>query len=268
MRVEIFDVEHGGCALVQADSGARMLIDCGSNPSTEWRPSLHLRGKGIPEVAMFVVTNYDDDHVRDLPNLRANTRIRSLLRNKTVSPEALVAMKRDGGMGNGIRELVTMMKEYTGGPFAVDWGSMSCKAFSNSYPHDFSDTNNLSLVIFLRAGHLHMVVPGDLERAGWEQLLRRQEFVDELRTVNVFVASHHGRENGCCEEVFKEVTPEVVILSDAGMQYETQETAPWYRSRSRGIDYKGNRRHVFTTRHDGKITIEASVTGTTIGTAH
>ena len=274
MKVEIFDVEHGGCALVTADSGTRMLIDCGSNSSTGWRPSLYLRKIGVAAVDLFVVTNYDDDHVNDLPNLRLGSggrqiRLRSLLRNKTVSSQALVRMKKNGGMGTGIQELVTMIGEYTGEPLKVDWGPMSFKVFYNSYPGDFADTNNLSLVIFLHCHNLHMVFPGDLETAGWENLLRNREFVEELKTVNFFVASHHGRENGCCQKVFDipGVMPDVVVFSDAGMQFDSQRTAAWYRNRSYGMDYNGMKRHVFTTRNDGKITIEATSRQTTIDTA-
>ena len=50
MKVEIFDVEHGGCAFITANSGARMLIDCGSNSSTGWRPSLYLSRIGVEKV--------------------------------------------------------------------------------------------------------------------------------------------------------------------------------------------------------------------------
>ena len=265
MRVELFDVEHGGCTLVTADTGARMLIDCGFNATTGWRPSVHLPNIGVDTIEMFLLTNYDEDHVNDLPNLRRTprglptVRLQSLLRNKSMTSQALMDVKKDGGMGHGIRELVSMIDEYTGGPLGVDWGALSYRVFHNTYPDDFYDTNNLSLVTFLHYYGLHMVFPGDLEKAGWKKLLSNAEFVQQLKTVNVFVASHHGRESGCCEEVFQinGVMPQIVIFSDSGIQYETQETANWYRLRTHGINYDGKRRFVFTTRLDGKITIEA-----------
>ena len=224
---------------------------------------------------MFVVTNYDEDHVADLPNLRREingqplVELKSLLRNKSVSPQVLANMKKESGMGNGIREIMAMINDYKGGPLQVDWGSLSYKVFYNSYSQDFTDTNNLSLVIFLHCHDLHIIFPGDLEKAGWEKLLANAKFVEELKTVNVFVASHHGRENGCCEAVFdiNGVEPCIVIFSDAGIQYNTQQTVAWYRDRSSGIDYNGTRRHVFTTRNDGKITIDAYPNQTLINTA-
>jgi len=42
MRAQIFDVEHGACNLITADTGARVLIDCGHNSTTGWRPSVYL----------------------------------------------------------------------------------------------------------------------------------------------------------------------------------------------------------------------------------
>ena len=224
---------------------------------------------------MFAVTNYDEDHVADLPNLREKiygqplVELKSLLRNKSVTAQALANMKKESGMGNGITELAAMINDYTGGPLQVDWGSFSYKVFHNSYPQDFTETNNLSLVIFLHCHSLHIVFPGDLENAGWEKLLANPDFVEELKTVNVFVASHHGRENGCCEAVFNisGVEPGIVIFSDAGIQYDTQQTVAWYRNRSSGMDYNGARRHVFTTRNDGKITIDANPNQTLINTA-
>lgn len=274
MRVEIFDVEHGSCALVTADTGSQMLIDCGSNSTTGWRPSTYLPNSQNRSIDMFVVTNYDEDHVSDLPNLRAlhwdghpNVQLNSLLRNKTVSKQALQQMKGASGMGNGIKELLSMFSEYTGGPLSVNWGSLSYSVFYNSYPNDFDDTNNLSLVLFLHCFNLHIVFPGDLETAGWEKLLKNDAFVEELKTVNVFVASHHGRESGCCDAIFDQIEPLVVIISDAGIQYDTQNTVNWYRERSSGIEFGGGRRHVFTTRRDGKITLKANSQESTIETA-
>ena len=45
--------------------------------------------------------------------------------------------------------------------------------FWNKYPTDFEDENNLSLVVILRAHGLTICFPGDMEVAGWRNLLRR-----------------------------------------------------------------------------------------------
>lgn len=42
MQLQIFDVEHGACALLTADNGTRLMIDCGHNATTGWRPGSYL----------------------------------------------------------------------------------------------------------------------------------------------------------------------------------------------------------------------------------
>ena len=91
--------------------------------------------------------------------------------------------------------------------------------------------------------------------AGWKSLLRNPAFVDAIGHVNFFVASHHGRENGCCAELFSQtrLRPAVVAISNFGIEFATQNTVAWYRVRTRGIMLNGEQRHVLTTRRDGRI---------------
>ncbi|TAJ36859.1 MAG: hypothetical protein EPO55_20250 [Reyranella sp.] len=269
MKVQIFDVEHGGCALVTADTGARMLIDCGHNASTGFRPSTYLPRIGVTYLDELVITNYDEDHVSDLPNLIRSVGIGILTRNPTVSGPQLLDLKSETGAGPGITSLARMTGNYTGSVTSrPNYGAMTYNAFWNRYPFDFDDENNLSFVLFLHCYGLHMVFPGDLETAGWRALLRNPSFVRQLQQVNVFVASHHGRVSGCCEEVFREAgcSPQIVVFSDAGIQYSTQTTAGWYGSRCSGMVYSGANRYVFSTRQDGRILLEATATTTTIQT--
>jgi hypothetical protein len=43
MELQIFDVEHGACALLTAHNGTRFMIDCGHNSTTGWKPGTYLR---------------------------------------------------------------------------------------------------------------------------------------------------------------------------------------------------------------------------------
>ena len=61
--LEIFNVEHGQCALLTTDNGMRMMIDCGHSTVTHWYPGNYLSSLGISYLDMLVVTNYDQDCV-------------------------------------------------------------------------------------------------------------------------------------------------------------------------------------------------------------
>jgi hypothetical protein len=141
-------------------------------------------------------------------------------------------------------------------------------AYWNRYWYDFTDTNNLSVAIFVRYGAFSMLFAGDLEKAGWRKLLERPLFRADLASVKLLMASHHGRENGCCEEAFHVMRPGAVIFSDKAKQHETQNTDAWYRSRALGIDdYDApilggyQKRRILTTRRDGTMRIEAYPSG-------
>jgi hypothetical protein len=155
MILEIFDVEHGACALLTADNGTHLMIDCADNPITGWSPGTHLRRANIPTLDMLAITNYDEDHVRGAIDLFRNVHVNWLWRNKSVSGAILRSLKSDDGMGRGIETLAFKMEyEFTfdATPQAPEpaFLGLDKSAFCNSYPA-FDDENNLSMVIFLRA---------------------------------------------------------------------------------------------------------------------
>lgn len=264
MIVQIFDVEHGGCALITTSNNRHILVDCGHNSTTGWRPSEYLLDQGIHALDMLVVTNYDEDHVSDLPNLLDRVSISSLLRNRSVSPNQITALKTEDGMGRGIGALVDMANSYAHPAAPIDFGDVSIEAFCNA-PYQFDDENNLSLLVFFRGSGMNIIFPGDMEKAGWRAILQQPEVWESLKNVNVLVASHHGRESGCCEDVFTAAggpcSPTVCVMSDMATIYDTQKMVPWYRARSKGLLYNGKRRHVFTTRRDGRIMFWAHPNG-------
>ncbi len=78
MEIKIFDVTHGFCAYVVDDSGSALMIDCGYNTANGFRPSSYLRHQGRQVVNGLVVSNYDEDHLRDLPALLSSVRVGAL----------------------------------------------------------------------------------------------------------------------------------------------------------------------------------------------
>ena len=256
MEVRILDVAHGFCAYVVTDNNKVVLIDCGRNEETGFEPSVYLTHRGYSTVDQFIVSNYDEDHLSDLPKMVRRIKILTLTRNPSITADQLEELKLlAGSIAPGMQALLGMIREYSQG-FVVgpeDFGEVKFSRFYNKYPH-FNDTNNLSLVTFLTYQNVRMIFPGDLEREGWLSLLELESFRKSLGQVNLFVASHHGRESGYCEEVFDFCSPNLIIISDESIQYDTQ--AVDYSQHSSGILFDGEIiRKVVTTRSDGMITI-------------
>lgn len=254
MKVTVHDVGHGLCISLIHDNGNVMLWDCGHNDDN--RPSVFLPQQGIDAVHSFFVTNYDEDHISDLPALRQSIAISNLVRNPSISADQLESLKQQSGpLSDAMGSMLNMIRSYTGDPVSPPSGfpGVQFQVFWNPYGSTFQDTNNISLVTSLRAGSLHMLIPGDVEVAGWKALLEQDSFLTELRTVNVFVASHHGRESGYYEDVFNYCHPEIIIFSDSPVQHATQEMAATYGTHASGASYLGEMRYVLSTRNDGSI---------------
>lgn len=260
MELQIFDVEHGACALVTSDNGNRFMIDCGHNATTNWRPGEHLRALGATALQQLVITNYDEDHVSGLPDLLKNVYVEWLLRNPTVAAADLYTLKSETGIGAGVRALAEVVPSF--GPSTSPqphFPNLNWHAFWNPYPAFTTNENDLSLVLYLTLNGTRFLFPGDLERRGWLNILRTNAtFRSCVQDVDVLIASHHGRDTGVCRELFDVYgcKPQLVVISDDYHHYDTQRTTQYYASKSSGIlgFRSGGKRSVLTTRADGTVT--------------
>ncbi len=264
--LQIFDVEHGQCALLTmpgtGNGGCdRMLIDCGHNATSGWSPTQHLQNLNVAKLEMLVVTNYDEDHVSNFGALtESGIEIETLVRNTSVAPDYITYLKSETGAGCGIKALVDVAKQYTDTAAVATLGTrfpgMKMQTFRNT-PADFDDENNLSLLMFLQVHNTNFLFPGDMECAGFEKLLARSAgFRAILPQVHVLIAPHHGRRSGICEALFDTwgLNPQLTIISDDYKQYDTQETTQYYASKTSGVaNFRGCFRKVLTTRKDGFI---------------
>ena len=232
MRFTVHDVGHGQCISLIHNNKA-MLWDCGSDIWS--RPSEFLSDYGVTEIRRLIITNYDHDHIADLPDLNKKFKIIAFRRNK-LENSVIRKIKKDSNshITNAMEVAFEMNDGYNYNNSIPEFPNVTLKTYHNNYGtgnNEFIDTNNLSLVSFLTVNDTKIIIPGDLEKAGWEALIKRSDFRNELKDVDIFVASHHGRENGFCDLLFQDFplrprlcTPKVFIFSDSNIEFSTQES--------------------------------------------
>ena len=255
MRFEILNVEHGFAAYAIASDGSVLLFDCGHSPTC--RPSEYLRAKGVHTIQRLFISNYDEDHIADLPNIRQRLSIEFLTRNTSISSTQLRSLKPypiSSAMDVLLKMIDYLWRKVPNKQLELP--GIRVWTFHNEYP-TFTDTNNLSLLTFLDVGSVSFALTGDLEREGWLELLKDSQVCQLLERVNVFVASHHGRESGYCREVFNYCRPSLIVISDGPVKHDTQKMASTYAQHTSGewFNERGDRkwRKVVTTRKDGHI---------------
>ena len=183
--------------------------------------------------------------------------IEVLTRNISMTSVQIRSLKTPA-ISPAMNELLGMVDTFTGTVTAEQFepAGLQVWGFHNDYP-TFTDTNNLSLLTFLDVGNVSFVLGGDLERAGWLALLENPHVQGLLKRVNVFIASHHGRQSGYCSEVFDYCKPRLIVMSDGAIQHDTQLMASTYAQHAYGELFTtplGQEvRKVVTTRKDGNI---------------
>lgn len=265
MVLRVWDVEHGACAMLHhmynGQAGRLAMIDSGC--TSGWRPSTYIRHQlNRPTLDYLFITNADQDHMSDLKGLdEAGVTVPVLVRNPTYTGQQMAGIKALGGPltrdATWYVNACSSFNQPVTEPFDNYMGGITATWFFNPFPQ-FVKTNDLSLVVFIQYAGFKILFPGDLEVTGWRALLSDATFRAELATTNILVASHHGRQNGYCDDVFNYFTPDAVVISDKPIVHDTQRTVPDYRRvvRDQGVVVRTTmkRRHVLTTRRDGSIT--------------
>lgn len=274
MELVIWDVEHGACAMLwpvtSGRAGALAMIDSGHNATEGWYPGPYIRNElGRDRLDYFINTNADQDHVSGLDSLwESGVTIGTFARNQSLSGPDLHRIKQaKNELTDDLERLVQLHTDFTypaSVPFDAGMDGVTKQQFCNSYPA-LTDTNDLSLAVFISFGSFKILFPGDLGAAGWKLLLQDVRFQDELRSTIILVAAHHGRESGYYAPVFDYCKPRAVVLSDKRKMHDTQETVPLYRTsvlpRCVKVSNTGRDRHVLTTRNDGYIRFEVFPNG-------
>ena len=188
------------------------------------------------------------------------------IRNPSLAAETFRRIKERGSaLTRDATRYMNTLTTYTFAvpePFNQYMGGIVSSLFWNPYPL-FVNTNDLSLIVFIKYAGFSILFPGDLEEAGWLTLLDNPKFCSELSNTDILVASHHGRQNGYCKQVFEVCHPQAVVMSHKSIVHDTQQMAQTYRNEvmryhPNGVYVKttGKRRHVLTTRRDGYIHFE------------
>lgn len=264
----LWDVEHGLAITCKTPNQKNICVDAGMNSSTEFSPFEWLKENyRVTSVDLLIISHPDEDHIRGLPSLvQYLGRPKTLLRNKTLPDNEF-------GKGSGLeckKALYTIHKDYDSPAREEEdlsnprnTGGVVIKHFSNSYSMGIK-VNDTSLVTIFEYCSWAFVCPGDLEPAGWTELMKqyRSKF-QEIRNRNdtlVLVAPHHGRPSAYNKDMIEVLAPDLVLISD---KYGKHETAGGYYTCGNGLIIAGEKVKCLSTKTKGAIVIKVNHTGRT-----
>lgn len=269
LDVYVFNVGEGQCIFLypyENNGEYCTLIDCGDTltfrPVDVIKQLLPKNNEGRPVLKSLILTNYDEDHFSGICDLNNKTKIQTINFSHNLTCNEIEGCKEQSTIA--LRSMLDLKKLYTAD--IIDWNppyTKRCFALNKSDIQDPIsgkwDTNNLSQLVFITHNGYTMCFPGDLEQKGWKTMLDKYPEVKQLlQQTKLFIASHHGRDDGYVEEVFNYCSPDCIIISDGPIQYGTQDhMAAKYANhiKGNGILFDGTLRKVLTTRCDGHILV-------------
>ncbi len=287
LKIWLLNVGHGDCAYCVLPNGARMMIDCGGSQNWASKVLKHynITKEGAPNpwgyaLDKLVITHPHGDHISDIISIHDEIGFKWLRGGYLDFIDDIEIDKIDFRKRNkdSVEKLIAVVKKYTGKykkeEDRVAESNPPCVASHKRFI-PFSkgmDLNELSWFTSFEIGGHKILFTGDMTASDVRKILeseRAEDFKKFVKGTSILKVPHHGRENGCSEEMFEafEDEPLLCIASDRVLDEQNEGTSNigWYKHRTSDeeimIDGQWQSRWVLTTRNDGDIFLSISDEG-------
>jgi competence protein ComEC len=274
VQIYIWDVERGDAILVKGPE-ENVVIDLGQHRNG-FSPTEQIKNHGVDDIGYLRISHPDEDHIKDIVefldefsgftfNRPKSARPYIKHRNETLYPDkdsyqeiAEAYLEIDNWSGDV--SVSPSSEERNAGltfnTYELSPSDIGLKPADELGPDEDVNLNNLSHLTVLEYNDFKLLTMGDLEADVIEQLLGKSYVSSAISGTDVLIAPHHGRTSSYTSELFEEITPDIVAISDAAgvdssasSQYSNQATGKQVERRKDGYET----RYSITTRHDGVL---------------
>lgn len=211
LSVTFLDVGQGDGIVLRCASRT-ILVDCGSSQQKSVGEKVlvpYLRSQGVTYVDFAVMTHGDQDHINGIRYLlehpESGIRLGGLMMPKAGNDEIY------GKMAELAKEQEIPVYYAAAGDRIenIAGKGMYMECLSPDGEEEFSDRNEESLVFRVTYDRFSMMLMGDLETGGEENLVG----AGVLSPVTVLKAGHHGSATSSGESFLEKLSPEITVLS-------------------------------------------------------
>lgn len=207
MRVTVLDIGHGSAAVVEFDDKV-VLVDAGSLSRSERTTDVVCRflwDQGHHQLNAIVISHADMDHYNAVPGILERMPVAQIITSQQFveadapSVQTVIHLAKE--------RCIPVLIATTGDTCLMDKASLQIhQANVARLPVNASD-NEKSLVTSISYRGRRIVLPGDIEGEGLNQLMPHLEPADLL------VSPHHGSMNSNTPELAATIQPEHVAVS-------------------------------------------------------
>ena len=216
LHMTVLDIGQGDAILLEAPSGATMLVDGGPDPEL----TLRRLGANLPffarRIDVLLLSHPHQDHVAGLVEVLERFRVRAIVHAGIPFPNPAY----DRILADAARTRTTVAIARAGQAIALDPATSVEVLYPTeadaAAPLPEGDINNGSIVVLVRHGGFSALLTGDAE-APVEALLVGRRLVPPIDVLKV---GHHGSTSSTTPELTNAARPSLAVISSgAGNEY-------------------------------------------------
>lgn len=203
MAIHFIDVGQGDSTLFQTPQGS-VLVDCGEKEYGE-DVVAYLKAQGIEELEYFIITHPDSDHMGCAAYILENIDVNVFVMNGQEKTTQFFSKALD------VIEEKNIAVDIVGPGDMITVGALQMKIYGPQQELvDSTDWNEASLIIHAIYGNRSVLLTGDAEEKGEEDLL---EHYGDVIKCDIFSAGHHGSKTSNSPELLNAAKPTYVVIS-------------------------------------------------------
>ena len=211
-EVTVLDVGQGDGIHIRGPEGENFFIDGGSSDVSSvgtYRIEPYLLSCGVEELDYVFLTHGDEDHINGMTELLEGQELGVRIRNLVLPPEEYLDEKLAGIGHTAARNGTRVVTIEAGQSLRNGDTDLEITCLGPECGTDMGPGNGASLVLGSRHGAFGMLLTGDVELEGEQNLVNS----GRLGRYPVLKAAHHGSRNSGTEEFLQIVKPAAAVIS-------------------------------------------------------
>ncbi len=217
MEITFLDVGQGDCIYIRSREGNHYLVDGGSSSVSkvgQYRMIPFLKYQGVAELEAVFITHPDEDHCNGILELLEQGKAQGIFVKKVYLPDIAEVAKTDK-----YKELETSVKAtgaqvgYLSVGEVLQENELTFFCLHPTKDYKSSESNEMSLVLYLSYGEFGALLTGDVEGDGEYEMMECLANKKMNRRLTVLKVAHHGSAYSTPEELLTMLKPVYTIIS-------------------------------------------------------
>jgi len=223
MQVTMLDVGQGDGIVIRNDNGRIYLYDCGSSDVSmvgKYRLLPFLRYKGYGKIQGIFISHMDKDHTNGILELLQRAKEENMKISYLFLPESVKYIMEDIKKVTEMEELAnqngTQVKYLEQGDVVTDGKLKFCCLYpgeTEGVNLNKDERNNKSQVLFVEYKDFSMLLTGDVEKEGENEILQYVKQNGGKLKCDVLKVAHHGSSGSSSVDFLEYINPDLSLIS-------------------------------------------------------